>query len=147
MYKSTILRILSGELEATEGTIVKSSAGLRLAYLRQEFTESILPTRTLKEELLSAFVEERRILEDLARCEAELAGTVADAERMDEVLARMQRLHDQAAAKQCYALEPRVQKVMDSMGFSPEDGQALVSSFSGGWKMRIGLAKILLLDP
>jgi ATP-binding cassette subfamily F protein 3 len=36
---------------------------------------------------------------------------------------------------------------MDSMGFSREDGEALVGTFSGGWKMRIGLAKILLLDP
>jgi ATP-binding cassette, subfamily F, member 3 len=36
---------------------------------------------------------------------------------------------------------------MDSTGFSPSDGDALVKSFSGGWKMRIGLAKILLRDP
>jgi ATP-binding cassette subfamily F protein 3 len=36
---------------------------------------------------------------------------------------------------------------MDSCGFAGTDGDMLVSSFSGGWKMRIGLAKILLLDP
>lgn len=147
LFQSTILKILGGELEASEGTIVKSSATLRLAYLKQEFAESLVPMRTLREELLSAFVEEQQILADIAQCEAELAQTVTDTVRMDAVLVRMQRLHDLADAKQCYALAARVDKVMASMGFAPEDGQLLVGSFSGGWKMRIGLAKILLLDP
>lgn len=126
---------------------MQSSANLRLAYLKQEFAESLVSTRTLREELLSAFVEEQQILADIAQCEQELAQTVTDTVRMDAVLARMQRLHDLADAKQCYALAARVDKVMASMGFAPEDGQLLVGSFSGGWKMRIGLAKILLLDP
>jgi ATP-binding cassette subfamily F protein 3 len=142
-----MLRILGGEIEPTTGSIVQSSSTLRVAYLKQEFAESIVPTRALKDELLSSFTEELQILADIAQCEAALADTVDDADRMDAVLARMQRLQDLAIAKQCYALEPRVQKVMDSMGFTREDGEALVGTFSGGWKMRIGLAKILLLDP
>jgi ATP-binding cassette subfamily F protein 3 len=39
-----------------------------------------------------------------------------------------------------------VEKIMDLMGFTPEEGDALVASFSGGWKMRIGLGKILLTE-
>jgi ATP-binding cassette subfamily F protein 3 len=145
--QSTMLKILSGEIEPTAGAIAKSPSTLRVAYLKQEFAESIVPSRSLKDELLSSFTEELEILADIAQCEAALADTVDDADRMDAVLARMQRLQDLAIAKQCYALEPRVQKVMDSMGFTREDGEALVGTFSGGWKMRIGLAKILLLDP
>ena len=104
-------------------------------------------TRTLKEELLSAFTEEQQVLLDIAQCESEVETTTDGPVRMDEVLTKLQKLQDLAIAKQCYALEPRVLKIMDSMGFTVEDGAALVGSFSGGWKMRIGLAKILLLDP
>ena len=95
---------------------------------------------------MSAFAEEQAILLDIARCETELETTTDPAE-MDAVLERLQDLQELAKESKCYALEPRVLKVMDSMGFTVEDGNALVGSFSGGWKMRIGLAKILLLDP
>lgn len=136
-------------MEATTGDTLKSSSNLRIAYLKQEFTESIVMTRSLKEELLASFTEEHRILAAIEACEGELARMAAtsSADDMDEVLTRLQQLQDLAVDKQCYSLEPRVLKVMDSMGFSPEDGSALVGTFSGGWKMRIGLAKILLLDP
>jgi ATPase subunit of ABC transporter with duplicated ATPase domains len=46
-----------------------------------------------------------------------------------------------------YDLGLKVEKVMDMMGFIPEDGMSPVSAFSGGWRMRIGLGKILLQDP
>jgi ATPase subunit of ABC transporter with duplicated ATPase domains len=49
--------------------------------------------------------------------------------------------------KQVYDLGLKVEKVMDMMGFIPEDGVSPVSAFSGGWRMRIGLGKILLQDP
>ena len=142
-----MLKILAGDLESTSGQVIKSSPNLRVAFLKQEFIETIVMTRTLKEELLSAFTEEHQILSDIEDCEAQLALSSNSAERMDEILSKMQDLQELAMHRQCYSLEPRVLKVMNSMGFSPEDGGALVSSFSGGWKMRIGLAKILLLDP
>jgi ATP-binding cassette, subfamily F, member 3 len=44
-------------------------------------------------------------------------------------------------------LETRVDKIMDMMGFAPNDGKLPVRAFSGGWKMRIGLGKVLLQDP
>mmetsp|Transcript_28500 Transcript_28500/g.47893 ORF Transcript_28500/g.47893 Transcript_28500/m.47893 type:complete len:908 (-) Transcript_28500:261-2984(-) len=145
--KSTQLKILAGELEPTTGEILKSSSNLRVAFLRQEFIESMVMENTLKGELMSSFVEQAKILEDIAACEEEVALTTDDPDKMAAVLDRLQGLQDEAIAKECYSLEPRVLKVMNSMGFTEEDGDALVSSFSGGWKMRIGLAKVLLLDP
>eukprot|EP00601_Ochromonadales_sp_CCMP2298_P001112 CAMPEP_0173191444 /NCGR_PEP_ID=MMETSP1141-20130122/12884_1 /TAXON_ID=483371 /ORGANISM="non described non described, Strain CCMP2298" /LENGTH=805 /DNA_ID=CAMNT_0014115625 /DNA_START=80 /DNA_END=2497 /DNA_ORIENTATION=- len=145
--KSTQLKILSGELEPTTGEILKSSANLRVAFLRQEFVEGLAMDKSLQEELMTAFVEEARILQDIAACEEEVGATTDDPKKMENVLDRLQKLQDQAIARECYALEAKVLKVMDSMGFTAEDGAARVSSFSGGWKMRIGLAKILLLDP
>ena len=86
-------------------------------------------------------------MRDISQCEEEIGLTTDNPEKMDEVLNRLQKLQDSAIDKECYSLESKVLKVMDNMGFSRDDGTALVSSFSGGWKMRIGLAKILLLNP
>lgn len=145
--KSSSLKILSGEIEPTTGEIIKSNGDLRVAFLRQEFMESLRMENTLKQELLSTFVEENKIIEEIAKCEDDIAATTDDPERMNAVLERLDKLQDQAASRNAYNLEPKVLKVMYAMGFTEDDGNALVSSFSGGWKMRIGLAKILLLDP
>jgi ATP-binding cassette, subfamily F, member 3 len=145
--QTTQLRILAGEIEPTTGEIVKSSRNLRMAFLRQEFIDELVPTRTLRDELYSAFEEERQLLRDIADCEEEVGRTTDDPAKMEEVLNRLQKLQDQAISKGVYALDSKVEKVMDSTGFSTSDADALVKSFSGGWKMRIGLAKILLKDP
>ena len=59
----------------------------------------------------------------------------------------MSKLQAKADAKNVNALDSRVSKIMDLMGFEPEEGDYEVSAFSGGWKMRIGLGKVLLKDP
>ena len=60
---------------------------------------------------------------------------------------KMQELQQKAEDKDVYVLESRVKKTMDLMGFTDDEGDDLVASFSGGWKMRIGLGKVLLKDP
>ena len=146
--KTTQLRILAGELEPTTGDVVKSSKDLRVAVLRQEFIEDLVLGRTLREEMVSVFEEENRILQEIKDAEEELATTSTDnPDRMQQLLDRMQELQNKAQDKDVYALESRVQKVMDLMGFTEDEGDDLVASFSGGWKMRIGLGKVLLKDP
>ncbi|CAM9560338.1 unnamed protein product [Heterosigma akashiwo] len=66
---------------------------------------------------------------------------------MDEVLERMNRLQGKADQLDVDSMGARVDKVMAQMGFVPQDADEKVSAFSGGWKMRIGLGKILLQDP
>ena len=146
--KTTQLRILAGELEPTTGDVVKSSKDLRVAMLRQEFVDELVRDRTLREEFLSVFTEEAKLLEDIREAERELEKmTETDADRMQTVLDNMQDLQGKADAKGVYALESKVQKIMDLMGFTEDEGDDLVASFSGGWKMRIGLGKVLLKDP
>lgn len=144
------MRIMAGELEPTTGDVVKSKRDLRVAVLRQEFVDELIPERTLKEEMLSVFEEENAILEELKTVETELANMGEDGsdhERMQQILDRMQELQNKAEEKDVYAIESRVKKVMDVMGFNEDEGEDLVASFSGGWKMRIGLGKVLLKDP
>jgi len=145
--KTTQLKILAGEIEPTTGDVVKSSRNLRIAYLRQEFIDELVPTQTLREELYSSFVEEKQLLKDISDCEDEVGRTTDDTKKMEEVLNRLQELQDKAISRGVYALDSKVEKIMEATGFSSSDADALVKSFSGGWKMRIGLAKILLKDP
>ncbi len=145
--KTSQLKVLAGIIEPTTGTVVKSSKNLRTAFLRQEFIDELVLTRQLKDELYASFEEEQQLLKDIAQCEIDVAKTTDNPEEMEEVLNRLQKLQDQAISKGVYSLDSKVEKIMNAMGFDPEDGTREVSSFSGGWKMRIGLAKILLKDP
>jgi ABC-type Mn2+/Zn2+ transport system ATPase subunit len=146
--KTTQLRILYGEMEPTTGDVVKSSKDLRVAMLRQEFIDELVKERTLKEEFISVFVEENKLLQDLKDAETALGNmSETDTDVMQELLDKMQSLQQKAEDKEVYALESKVKKVMDLMGFTEDEGEDLVASFSGGWKMRIGLGKVLLQDP
>jgi len=80
--KTTQLRILAGDLEPTTGDVVKSSADLQLGFLRQEFVDELVPTRTLKEELMSVFTEEAQIIADLEDCEGQLEAAGSDMDAM-----------------------------------------------------------------
>ena len=145
--KTTSLKILAGDIESTTGEVVKSSRDLRIAFLRQEFQEELNVDNTLREELKTAFVVENRLLKDIAACEDEIALHTNDAAAMEEALNRLGSLQDKAISKGAYALESKVDKIMEATGFGEGDGDLPVKSFSGGWKMRIGIAKILLQDP
>lgn len=146
--KTTQLRIMSGELEPTTGDVVKSSGDLRTAMLRQEFVDELVKERTLKEEFMSVFAEENQIVQDLKEAETQLETmSDADPDAMQEILDRMQDLQQKAEDKDVYVLESKVKKTMDLMGFTDDEADDLVASFSGGWKMRIGLGKVLLRDP
>jgi len=145
--KTTQLRVLYGELEPDSGDIVKSSADLRLAFLRQEFVDDLVLTRTLKEELMSVFGEEAKVLSEIEEAENELSQCKDDMEKMQTILDRMQELQNKADSMGVTGLDARVERIMNLMGFSPEEGDQLVAAFSGGWKMRIGLGKILLTEP
>ncbi|CAM9346822.1 unnamed protein product, partial [Hapterophycus canaliculatus] len=147
--KTTQVKILAGDLEPTAGEVIKSSKDLRVAFLRQEFVDELVMERSLKEELISVFTEEAAILEALQGCEDELQEEAVqkDPVRMEEVLNRLSKLQEDAERNRVYDLSTKVQRVMDLMGFQISEGEQPVSSFSGGWRMRIGLGKILLKDP
>jgi ATP-binding cassette, subfamily F, member 3 len=140
--KSTQLKIITGEIEPTAGEIIRP-AGLHIAYLEQEF--DVDPTRTVREEFWRAFAEASGIQENLA--EVHRAMETADPETLDRLITKMDKLQRQFEALNGYELEARIEKILPEMGFDPDDGDRLVSSFSGGWQMRMGLGKILLQKP
>ncbi|MBW4643380.1 MAG: ATP-binding cassette domain-containing protein [Goleter apudmare HA4340-LM2] len=140
--KSTQLKIISGEIEPSAGEIIRP-ASLHIAYLSQEF--EVDPTRTVREELWTVFKEANQVQLSLAQVTREMES--ATPEELDNLINKLDRLQRQFEALDGYGLESRIGKILPEMGFEPEDGDRLVSAFSGGWQMRMSLGKILLQKP
>jgi ATP-binding cassette, subfamily F, member 3 len=140
--KSTQLKIIAGEIEPTSGEIIRPSS-LRIAYLTQEF--EVDPGRTVREEFWRAFKEANEIHEALSQVHHEMQS--ADPETLDRLIHQMDRLQRQFEAMDGYGLDARIEKILPEMGFALDDGDRLVSAFSGGWQMRMSLGKILLQEP
>ncbi len=140
--KSTQLQIIAGEIEPSAGEIIRP-ASLRIAYLTQEF--DVEPTRTVREEFWTVFAEANQVQEAMASLQ--LAMEAASPEQLDKLINKLDRLQRQFEALDGYGLEARIEKILPEMGFSTDDGDRLVSAFSGGWQMRMSLGKILLQHP
>jgi ATP-binding cassette, subfamily F, member 3 len=140
--KSTQLKIIAGKTEPTTGEIIRP-ASLHIAYLSQEF--EVDNSRTVKEELWQAFGAANEAHAALDAVHRQLE--VATPEELDKILHKMDKLQRQYEALNGYALEAEIDKILPEMGFEAEDGDRLVSAFSGGWQMRMSLAKILLQSP
>ena len=145
--KTTQLRVLAEELELDEGELIKSSSDIKIAFLRQEFREELDEERSLKKEMMSTFKEVQSLEKEYAECEAKLASAGDDAEAMQGALDRMAELQVKLDNADAGSVEKKVDRILGSMGFAPGDADLPVSAFSGGWKMRIGLGKVLLQEP
>ncbi len=140
--KSTQLKIISGEMEPTSGEIIRPSS-LHIAYLNQEF--EVDPTRTVTEEFWTVFKEANTVQKSINQVTRDME--TATPEQLDELIHQLDRLQRQFEALDGYGLDARIGKILPEMGFQLEDGDRLVSAFSGGWQMRMSLGKILLQKP
>ena len=140
--KSTQLKIISGEIEATSGNVVRP-ADLRIAYLTQEF--EVEPERTVRDEFWTVFHEANRVQQRLHEIPIEMES--ADPDRLDDLIHELDREQRHFEALDGYNLEARIEKILPEVGFAPDDCDRKVDEFSGGWQMRMSLGKILLQDP
>ena len=144
--KSTQMKIIAGMEEPTSGLVVRQGDP-RIAYLQQEFDVDL--DRTVREELFQAFGEAAEVLTRQRRVEDEMGSekAAADPEHLDELIHELGRLHSRFEALHGYELEARIDKLLPTIGFTPEGAEQPVGDYSGGWQMRIALGKILLQDP
>ncbi|CCH92405.1 ABC transporter F family member 2 [Microcystis aeruginosa PCC 9432] len=140
--KSTQLKIIMGEVEPTAGEIIRPTS-LHIGYLTQEF--EVDPRRTVREEFWTVFKEANQVHHQLIEIPQQMEK--ADPEELDRLIHQLDRLQRQFEALDGYGLEARIEKILPEMGFTIDDGDRLVSSFSGGWQMRMSLGKILLQTP
>jgi ATP-binding cassette subfamily F protein 3 len=140
--KSTQLKIIAGEMEPTSGEIIRP-ASLHIAYLTQEF--EVDTTRTVREEFWTVFKEANQVQNSLSQVQRDME--TASPEELDKLIHKLDRLQRQFESLDGYGLESQIEKILPEMGFEQEDGERLVSAFSGGWQMRMSLGKILLQKP
>jgi ATPase subunit of ABC transporter with duplicated ATPase domains len=140
--KTTQLKIIAGEEEADAGSVIKAKENMKIAFLTQEF--EVVPSRTVREEFMSAFEEQMKVSRRLEEVQIALESSVEDMNVMGKLLDELDELQKKAQQVDLYDVDFKINKMMPELGFSPEDADRLVASFSGGWQMRMSLGKILL---
>ncbi|HJP40487.1 MAG TPA: ABC-F family ATP-binding cassette domain-containing protein, partial [Dehalococcoidia bacterium] len=138
--KSTLLRIVAGEMEADEG-----AAGFRggaLSFLRQE--AGLESNNPLVTEMWLAFPEAAEIELELETIAAQIERSEGD---LDALVTRQADLFTELEALDGYRIAARIGRVLDGLGFSGADHARLCGEFSGGWQMRVALAKAIVRRP
>ncbi|HYP22462.1 MAG TPA: ABC-F family ATP-binding cassette domain-containing protein [Actinomycetota bacterium] len=141
--KTTLFRIVAGEQEADEGDVV-IARGVVVGYLRQE--TDALRGRTLLEEVLSAGSEATETGHRLAVLEDEMQG-LSPGPELEALVAEYARLQDRFATLGGYEIEPEAKRILSGLGFAQEAFDEPTDTLSGGWLMRVALAKLLLSAP
>jgi ATP-binding cassette subfamily F protein 3 len=142
--KTTLLRILAGLDDADSGAVVKP-ADLTIGYLPQDGLTHA--GRTVFEEASSAFQPLLDMKAEMHDIEHKLGDASIPQAEHDAMLARYSELQDRFRLAEGYSMDLRIATVLRGLGFSPDDGERPAETFSGGWQMRIALAKLLLGRP
>lgn len=141
--KSTIFRLITGEEEADRGEISCSKKTV-IGYFSQEVGE--MSGCSALEETMSAVAEVMELAEEISKMEAAMATPMSD-DDLAALLERYGNAQEEFEHRGGYDLESRAKSVLTGLGIGPDDYNRPVESFSGGWKMRIALAKILTINP
>ena len=142
--KSTLLRMIAGMEEPDEG-VISVPKGSSIGYLPQDGLAT--SGRTVRAEALEAFADMLALERECRRLEEALANTPADDPEHDAVLDAYARARSRWDAEGSYDYESQAENVLAGLGFSTADFHRDTGEFSGGWQMRIALAKLLLRRP
>src|SRR5580765_6770884 len=142
--KTTLLRMMAGIDEPDSGAVLKPSA-LTVGYLPQDGLSHA--GRTLFDEAAGAFEDLLTMKGEMHALEARLGDPSIPEAEHDEMLSRYSDLQDQFRHGDGYSIEIKVATVLQGLGFKTSDLGRLTDTFSGGWQMRLALAKLLLGQP
>ena len=138
--KTTLLKLLAGEIRPDGGEIIRSRS-VKVGYLRQHLGEDA--GATVYEAALQAFSEALGYAKELDVLHAILGErTPTDGE-----LNRMDFLQDELIRSNYYTAESETRKILAGLGFSDEEQDKPLGAMSGGWRMRVALARVLLSQP
>ena len=142
--KSTLMKVLAG-LESLDYGTLQQTRGMSIGYLPQEGLR--LTGRTVFEECLTVFDELRDMEKEIERLAGQLAVLDHAGAEYETAAERFSTLQERFHVLDGYALDAQVGAVLTGLGFSKEDWARQTDEFSGGWQMRIALAKLLLAKP
>ncbi|WBX75972.1 ABC-F family ATP-binding cassette domain-containing protein [Tenacibaculum ovolyticum] len=142
--KSTLLKVLSKDIETSGGTMAFDK-DIRMGFLRQDI--DFVEGRTILEEAYQAFEEIKEIELKLDEINNQLATrTDYESESYGQLIIDLTDLTERYELLGGYNYQGDTEKILQGLGFQREDFDKLTNTFSGGWRMRIELAKLLLQD-
>lgn len=142
--KTTLLKVIAGMESLDYGTIT-AMKGIELGYLPQDGLH--VSGRTVFDECMSVFATLKQIERELETLSGKMSELDPASPEYQQVTDRFVRLDHEFRARDGYAIEAQVGTVLGGLGFPKDDWTRLTDEFSGGWQMRIALAKLLLQRP
>ena len=142
--KTTLLRMLMDELEPDKGSIDKP-AYVSVGYLPQDGIS--VSGKTLFEEAQSAFGDTLELQAKVAKAEEDMMTMDTSEDAYYDLIDMMGEWEQQLEDHEPHKMKSRVERILQGMGFSRSDFERDTGEFSGGWQMRIALAKLLLQSP
>lgn len=141
--KTTLFRMIAGEELPDEGQI-STDRGITIGYFNQDVGE--MSGRSAVAEVMNGAGPVSEVAAELRQLEADMADP-DKADQMDEIIARYGEVQHAFEELDGYALDGRAREALSGLGFSQEMMDGDVGKLSGGWKMRVALARILLMRP
>ncbi|MEO6012473.1 MAG: ABC-F family ATP-binding cassette domain-containing protein [Devosia sp.] len=141
--KTTLFRMIIGEEQPDEGQ-VSVDRGITIGYFSQDVGD--MSGRSVVSEVMEGAGPAGALMSEMSELEAGMADPDR-ADEMDEIITRYGEVQGKFQELDGYSLDARAREVLDGLGFSQEMMDGDVGALSGGWKMRVALAKILLMRP
>jgi len=138
--KSTLLRLIAGEYQPDAGSISKSNE-CSIGFLNQDLL-SYQSNDPIKLVAMQAFEEALRVEAQIEKVLQEMETNYHDA-----LVNKLTRLQEKFEAMEGYTLQAKAEEVLEGIGFNSQDLERPLKEFSGGWRMRVMLAKLLLEKP
>jgi ATP-binding cassette, subfamily F, member 3 len=142
--KTTLLDVVLGHREPDEGTVSRPR-GARVGWLPQDVVDAVGASETVLEHVLSGAAHVTALADRLQEIERRVE--VADTEEQQRLLDEYAEVTDRYEQLGGYELEPEAHRILAGLGFDPQDAHRSTTELSGGWRVRVALARLLLSRP
>ena len=144
--KTTLLHTLIGDREPDQGVVTRPR-DLRIGWLPQDVVDAVGETTTVLEHVLEGAAHIRALEARLREMEERMSAPGAQDGDQDALLRTYSEVQDRFATLGGYELESEAHRVLSGLGFAPEDAHRDTAELSGGWRVRVALARLLLAKP
>jgi ATP-binding cassette subfamily F protein 3 len=138
--KSTLLKIINGDIQPSSGEVQKAK-DCTIGFLNQDLL-SYQSEDSILDVALEAFKETLQLEQEIEKVLHQM-----ETDYSDEIINKLARLQDQFEANEGYTIKAKAEEVLEGIGFNTKDLGRPLKTFSGGWRMRVMLAKLLLEKP